>query len=145
MLEWLFGKRVYAREIDVIDGDSINWRKGGWGENMDQSDGALAYRLAGLEAPPVRGQDATEIALKWGNAAKTFLKEHVDRARVLKLKDRGPDRHGRRRVATLYIDGTDAAEIMIKAKMAVEDEWDATDHLIKPDWDELWEKLRPLG
>jgi endonuclease YncB( thermonuclease family) len=145
MFSWLTGRRrVYANEISVVDGDSIHWRSGGWGADGQQSDGAMPYRLDGYDAPEVGGKAKTEREAEWGEAAKQYLKEKIERANKLKLRNKGYARHGQR-VAILYIDGADVADIMIGAKMAQPIKWSDTDHIVRPNWDELWEELRPLS
>jgi endonuclease YncB( thermonuclease family) len=84
MFEWLFGRRVYHNEISVIDGDSIHWRKGGWGSDGQQSEGEIPYRLEGLDAPALSGRAEckSEREARWGEAAKVFLDQQLKAAKI---------------------------------------------------------------
>src|SRR5262245_34717309 len=113
MFVWLTGsRRVYANEIDVIDGDSINWRRDGWGADGQQTDGAVRYRLAGYDSPELL-RAKTESEAEWATGAKEYLKRRIARAGKMRLKVVGRTPHGDP-VARLTIDGHDVKDIMIR-------------------------------
>jgi endonuclease YncB( thermonuclease family) len=131
-----FGYRVYAQEIELVDGDSLHWRRGGWPDGIKE--GTRKIRLKGLEAPAIGGLARSEQEALWGDAAKTYLEELIERARRLKLKPTGKTTDRGDALMTLYADGKDVAEIMIGAHMARPPKWDAHGKFVRYNWAALW-------
>jgi endonuclease YncB( thermonuclease family) len=141
MFGWLRGFRVQAGEISVRDGDSIWWRRGGWGADGQQTDGARKFRLAGYDAPEIGERAKSPREAEWGEDAKGFLQPRIGEARKLRIKPTGQTRFEATELAVLYIDGRDARDVMIDAGMGAAVEWRG-EYMVRPKWDELWEELR---
>ncbi len=108
LLRWLFGTPAHlpisANDIHVIDGDTIQV-------------GFVTYRLLGFDAPETyRSACPHEYAL--GMKATNKLQRLIDEARTLAIEDRGHDKY-KRRLAVLYLEGMDVADLMIRPGYAV--------------------------
>jgi endonuclease YncB( thermonuclease family) len=138
-----FGFSVQKHEIAVVDGDTINYRPGGWPGG--QIEGTRKFRLRGrlksFDAPEVSSKAKSIEEGRWGDLAKAVLEEKIARAGRLKLKRTGEwtDR-GNDEVVVLLMDGQDAADVMIDANMAREADWDANGKFKRPDWLDLWDQ-----
>jgi endonuclease YncB( thermonuclease family) len=134
-----FGYKVQVVDIEVVDGDSINWRRGGWGDG--KQDGTRKIRLHGLDAPAVGGKAKNEQEAQWGAAAKAFLETRIAEARRLKLRPTGKRTpHYGDELMVLTIDGEDIAGIMIRERMAKESAWTAEGRFVRYDWADLWDE-----
>ena len=134
-----FGFTTRAHEIAVIDGDSIWWRRGGWGSNEQESEGAIKYRLAGYDAPETRRrQRTTDDEIEWGEFAKTKLREATSAAKSIRIKPvlfgQRRTRHGDR-VAKLVLDGRDVRDIAVEGGWGVA--WQGRPGEKRPDWAKL--------
>jgi endonuclease YncB( thermonuclease family) len=134
-----FAFNAQANEIAVVDGDSIWWRKGGWGPNQDQSDGATKYRLAGYDAPETRRHKKTSDGeIEWGQLAKQKLHEAIAGAKSIRIKPvifgRWRTRHGDR-VAQLFLDGRDVRDIAVEWGWGAA--WQGKPGEKRPDWAKL--------
>jgi endonuclease YncB( thermonuclease family) len=132
MFDWFRRFRVTKDEIDVIDGDSINWRRGGWPDGV--TDGTKRYRLEGYDSPELRGAK-TETEAEWAQEAKEFLKHIISGARSLKLEPTGEVTPRGDQVAILYIDGVPAADLMVGEGQGKFPEW-REGRMLRPKWDE---------
>jgi endonuclease YncB( thermonuclease family) len=134
-----FAFRAQANEIAVVDGDSIWWRKGGWGPKQDQSDGAKKYRLAGYDAPETRRHKKTgDDEIEWGQLAKQKLQEAIAGAKAICIKPvifgRWRTRFGDR-VARLFIDGRDVRDLAVEWGWGTA--WQGRPGEKRPDWAKL--------
>jgi endonuclease YncB( thermonuclease family) len=135
-----FGFRVRAHEVHVYDGDTIWWRRGGWGPGEDQNEGAKKYRLAGHDAPEVRRRrSVSENQKEWGKLAAARLRELLDGAKDIRIR---PVIFGQRytrnhptRLAQLIIDGVDASALMIDEDMAAPVET-RDGRIVRTKWDD---------
>jgi len=128
-----FGFRVYASEIEVVDGDSIHWRRGGWGDG--QKEGTRKFRLAGYDSPEMGERAKSALEAEWAHEAKAFLEGAISQAGKLRIKAAGRTPRNEE-VGILYIDGVDAKDVMVKAGMGVVPEW-RDGRMIRPKWEEM--------
>jgi len=137
LLEWFAGFHARADEISVHDGDTIHWRRGGWGADGKQADGTRKFRLAYYDAPELGEQAKSAREAEWAEEARRFLKRRIEEARHLRIKPIGHTRWEDTEVAVLYLNGRDIKEIMIEAGMGMPVAWDDNGHFIRPNWDKL--------
>ena len=106
----MFAFSVPRERIEVVDGDSIRVV----GDAADYSD-AVLYRLIGYDAPETH-RPKTEHEAGWGAFATDKLKAAIANATRIRLRPKvfGQRWHRNSRLARLYIDGVDVAEIAIK-------------------------------
>ena len=129
MFGWFRRFRVSKDEIDVIDGDSINYRRGGWPDG--QTEGTVRYRLEGYDSPELRAKSEHEA--EWAADAKEFLKWLIGEARSLKIEPTGERTPRGDPVAILYIDGVAAASLMIGEGAGKLPEW-REGRMMRPKW-----------
>jgi endonuclease YncB( thermonuclease family) len=136
MFSWFTGGfRVSREEIEVVDGDSIHWRRGGWGADGQQTEGAVKYRLKGYDSPEMGERAKSAREAEWAEDAKRYLQKAIANARKLRVKLDGNTPRGEP-LAILYIDGVDTKDIMVAARMGVVPDW-RDGRMIRPKWDEL--------
>ncbi|MCW5728217.1 thermonuclease family protein [Parvibaculum sp.] len=91
--------RPAALPISVHDGDTIRI-------------GDERIRLLGFDTPELGRHSRCAREAREAERARDFLRRSIDRARDIRIERDGTDRYGRT-LARLYIDGTDAASLMI--------------------------------
>lgn len=119
---------VRKEAIEVRDGDSI------WDVSRGE-ERQRKYRLIGYDSPEIGARAKSENEARWGEDATNHLREAINNSRSLRIWPRvfgqWHTRHGDR-LAWLYIDGRDAKDIMVEARMGAQ--WTGGQ---RPRWDQM--------